>query len=113
MNYTSRVDEDGYYVVSGEVLSSGMGKAFSISVLCTFYDSEGNVIAVSRAYVASEMDSGERKIFEVSSKPHRIKPASYSLPVVAHHYELIPIARYRAPSHFSRCLRRLHSFHEA
>ena len=86
VNRTSSIDKDGYCRIEGEVQNSGARKAFSVKIICTYYDSEGKVLAVSHAYVSSEMDTGDKAPFELSSKPHKINPASYELLVAAHHY---------------------------
>jgi len=95
LNRTSSVDMNGYYRITGEVQNNGIRKAFSVKIFCTYYDSEGNVLAVSHAYVSSEIDAGEKTSFELSSKPHKISPANYELLIVTHHYEPLIVTRYQ------------------
>lgn len=89
LDRTSSIDMNGYYIISGEVQNKGIRKAFSVKIFCTYYDSEGNLLAVSHAYVSSEMDAGDKASFELSSKPHKISPASYELLIVTHHQLLL------------------------
>lgn len=84
---TSSIDEDGYYIVYGEAQNKAKRKAHFVNIICTYFNSNGNVIAISRTYVSSEIDSSEKVAFEISSKPHKIIPVSYELLIVAHHFD--------------------------
>jgi hypothetical protein len=91
-NYT---DEDGYHRITGEVRNNARGKAVMGKVICINYDGKGNVIALSSAFTnPHNIPSGGNASFELSSKPYKIKPASYELLVIAHHYVLVPIENY-------------------
>lgn len=94
LNQTPRVDKDGYYIISGEVQHQGSMTAHAVKLLCTYYDSEGNVLAVSQADVSAVMDPDETIPFELSSKPHQITPASYELLIIVGRYRQIPIQHY-------------------
>lgn len=87
ISQASSIDEDGYYIVHGEVQNKAEMKAHHVNVICTYYDSSENIIAISRTQVSSEIDRSEKVAFETSSKPHKIIPASYELLIVAHHYD--------------------------
>lgn len=95
LNRTSSIDINGYCRISGEVQNKGIRKAVSVKMFCTYYDSEGNLLAVSHTYVSSEMEASEKASFELSSKPHKISPASYELLIVAHHYESLIDTHYQ------------------
>lgn len=87
LNRTSSLDNNGYYIVSGWVQDIGPGKAIGARVVCTFYDPEGNVTAVSSAYLPTWMFSGDRASFKISSEPRKITPENYELLVVTATYE--------------------------
>lgn len=40
---TSGIDENGYYRIVGEVRNNGARKAFSVKIICTYYDSPSNI----------------------------------------------------------------------
>lgn len=85
----------GYHIIRGEVQNKGRWKASGVKILCTYYDSDGNVKATSRTYVSSVINAGEKVAFEISSKPHKISPVSdFELLIVTHRYEVLPIANY-------------------
>lgn len=88
-NRTSSVNADGYYRVRGEVHNRGERKAYFLKIFCTYYDSDGDVTAISYVYSSSQLDVGEKAAFEISSEPHKISPAAYELLIVTHHYEPI------------------------
>lgn len=92
MKRTNKTDINGYYIINGEIQNIGVRNAFSVKVICAYYDLGGNILAVSDAYVAGEIDGGSKVSFELSSDPHKISPPTYELFVVVHHYELLPIA---------------------
>lgn len=89
LNRISSIDEEGYHKISGEVQNKGLRRAYAVKILCTYYDQEGKVIAVSRAYVSPKIEAGEKASFELSSKPHKISPASYGLSIVARYGILV------------------------
>jgi len=89
LNHTPSVDMNGFYQIRGEVQNTESRKAFSVVMICTYFDSENNLLAVSRAHISSSMESGEKAFFDISSDPHEINPASYELLIVVHHYELL------------------------
>jgi len=90
----NKTDDRGYYIVEGEVLNIEWGKAISSRIYCSYYDSEGRLIVISSAIVASKMEWREQSHFSITSEPHKIHPAAYNLLAVPHHYEGLPIARY-------------------
>lgn len=81
-------DKDGYYTVSGEAQNNGPRKASAVWLVSTYYDPDGSVIAVSRAYVSPEINVGAKATFTLSSKPYKISPASYELLIVAQYEPL-------------------------
>jgi len=86
-------DESGYYRVNGTVRNNGNRKVLSASVICTFYDSAGNVTLVSIDSLNS-ISADHEASFELSSAPYKVNPASYSLAVVAYGYESVFIQNY-------------------
>jgi len=94
LNQTPSIDKDGYYIISGELQHQGSMTAHAVKLLCTYYDSDGNVLAVSHADVSAVMDPNETRPFEISSKPHQITPASYELLIIVVRYRQIPIQHY-------------------
>jgi hypothetical protein len=87
LNQTSSIDNDGYYIISGWVQDVALGKANGATVVCTFYDQEGNVTAVSRDYLKTWMFYGDKASFRIGSEPRKITPSSYELLVVTASYE--------------------------
>ncbi len=94
VSHSNRTDENGYYIVEGDVLNVEWGTAIGPRLYCSYYDSEGKIIFISSAMISSKMGVGEKSYFMVSSKPYKIRPATYRLLAVPHHYEMLPIARY-------------------
>lgn len=92
-------DENGYYVITGELENKGPSKASGLKVISTYYDSEGDVILVSHSYPNSSiLNVGSKSDFELSSKPHIITPSNYRLLVVASY---APIFDMRYPVFFA------------
>lgn len=89
------IDEHGYHRIEGEVQNNVESKAVVAGVFCTYYDEEGKVITISHN-VTNPLDIGPggKATFELSSKPHKIDPASYEFLAVPHHYEQLLIANY-------------------
>jgi len=94
LSQTPSIDKDGYYIITGEVQHQGSMTAHAVKLLCTYYDSDGNVLAVSHADVSAVMDPDEMRSFKISSKPHKINPASYELLIIVGRYRRIPIQHY-------------------
>jgi len=93
-------DEYGYYTITGELQNNGPSRASGLKVICACYDSEGDVIAVSHAYPSSpRLNVGSKSAFELSSKPHMIRPSSYKLSIHVASYE--PIFDMRYPLFFA------------
>lgn len=89
LNQNSSIDQQGYHKISGEIQNKGLREAFTVSLFCMYYDEENNFLTMTRAYVDSEMEIGEKQSFELSSNPQKISPARYELLVVPHHYGLL------------------------
>lgn len=88
-------DEYGYYTITGEIQNNGPSRASGLKVICTYYDSEENVIVVSHAYPnSSGLNVGSKSTFELSSKPHMIDPSSYKLSIRVVSYAPIFDMRY-------------------
>jgi len=94
LNQTPSIDSDGYHIITGEVQHKGSMTAYAVKLVCIYYDSEGNVLAVSHADVSAVMDPDETSPFELSSKPHKIQPMSYELLIIVGRYRQIPIQNY-------------------
>jgi len=84
--HANGTDENGYYIITGKVWNKGDGNAIIVSVICTYYDSAGNVTRICLASVPS-VNAGSEAFFELSSAPYRMSPAGYGLAVVASRYE--------------------------
>jgi len=85
----------GYHIVTGEIQNKGQQKASGVKILCTYYDSEGNVKAVSHTYISSTLYGGEKAAFEISSEPHKISSDSdFELLIVVGSYDRLPIVNY-------------------
>ncbi|MFQ5710151.1 MAG: FxLYD domain-containing protein [Candidatus Geothermarchaeales archaeon] len=84
LSHTASVDEEGYHRIVGEVQNNGVRKAYYVRVVCTYHDSEGKVVGSSFAFTKPDrINVGEKAPFELSSHPHKIRPAYYELQVVA------------------------------
>lgn len=81
----------GYFTIGGEIYNYGIKKAYSVKAICTYYDSKGNILHMSKLHVASEIEGGAKIPFQISTMPHQIDPAAYDLFIVVHHYEMLPI----------------------
>lgn len=82
------IDEHGYHRIVGEVQNNVRSKAVVVGVFCTYYDEDGNVIALSNNFTKPlDLGPGGKATFKLSSKPHKIDPASYEFLAVPHHYE--------------------------
>jgi len=91
--HTNGTDENGYHIISGRVCNKGNEDAIFVSVICTYYDSAGNVTRISLAGIPSITADGEA-FFELSSAPYKMNPASYGLVVVASRYEPLSTQNY-------------------
>jgi len=93
---TWTIDETtGYHILTGEIQNTGQQKAQGVKILCTYYDADGNVIAVSRTFIRSTLYGGEKAAFEISSEPHKISSDSdFELLIVAQRYDQLPIVNY-------------------
>jgi len=96
VNRNWHVDETtGYHIVTGEIQNTGQQKASGVKILCTYYDSEGNVKAVSHTYISSTIYGGGKAAFEISSEPHKISSDSdFELLIVVGRYDQLPIVNY-------------------
>lgn len=94
LNHIPSIDNDGYYIITGEVQHQGSMTAHAVKLVCIYYDSEGNLLAVSHADVSAVLDPDDTSSFELSSKPHKINPASYELLIIVGRYRQIPIQHY-------------------
>lgn len=91
------IDDDGYYIVSGETQNNGPRKASKVRAICTFYDSSQRVIGMSGTLISLEMNVGDNSTFTITSKPCKY-PSSYEL-VIAADYE--PLFDMRYPLFFT------------
>jgi len=82
---TNGTDKEGYYIVSGELHNNGTRKASTVTLFCTYHDSQGNVMGVSHAHLPSIINVDSKTAFTVSSKPLKISPANYELLIVANY----------------------------
>jgi len=90
----SSFDADGYHKINGEVQNTGNRRAYSVKVICSYYDSGDNLLATSWTGVSSAINRGQKRAFELSTRPQKIVPARYELFVVALRYESLVIANY-------------------
>jgi hypothetical protein len=93
LSLTNHTDGNGYYIINGEVRNSRGVRALFGAVICTFYDSGGNVFWLSRTPV-SNIDAGGKVSFELSSWPKKILPASYGLVAFVVRSEEVLISNY-------------------
>jgi len=94
VSHSNKTDDNGYYIVEGEVLNVEWGVAIGPRLYCSYYNSEGNITFLSGVMISSKMDVREKSYFVISSQPYKIHPAAYRLLVIPHHYEGLPIARF-------------------
>ena len=90
-NRTSYTDERGYYIVKGKIRNKGSRKASLITIFCTYYDENGNIIAISKTYLNSTLTVGEEAIFKVSLKPLKHYPSHYKLIIIANYQLLLKL----------------------
>lgn len=94
IDQTAGFDKDGFHLIIGEVQNNWKTKAVGVKVICAYYNETDRLIAVSHTPVGSAIDSGDTATFQLSSKPTKIKPESYELFVIVHHYNPLPITHY-------------------
>ena len=94
IDQTAGFDKEGFYMVIGEVQNNWKTRAIGVKLICAYYNATGYLIAMSHTPVSTAIDSGDKAPFELSSKPFKIRPASYELFVVVHHYNPLPFTRY-------------------
>jgi len=94
IDQTAGFDKDGFYLIIGEVQNNWKTKAIGVKIICAYYNETDRLIALSHTPVSSAIDSGDTATFELSSEPFRIKPESYELFVVVHHYNPLPLTHY-------------------
>ncbi len=93
---SSRISEEGYFIVTGTLENRGVRKAGATKIICAYYDSKGNLLFMTHSFVASAIEPYGRRTFTVSSKPLKISPARYELYIITSyektvtaHYELL------------------------
>jgi len=87
----------GYYKIFGEVLNKEGWRAVSVRVICAYYDSEGNITALSHTFTSPDsINAGSKGSFEINLKIEDMMgpPDSFELFVVVHHYEVAFIGNY-------------------
>lgn len=94
IDQTAGYDKEGYHRIFGEVQNNWKTKAVGVKAICAYYNETGYLIAMSHTPVSTAIDSGDKATFELSSEPFMIRPASYELFVVVHHYNPLPLTRY-------------------
>lgn len=82
--------ENGHFLISGEVWNRRPLKAFSVAVVCAYYNAEGNFIGLSRTFIPS-IDADGGSPFEIGIDASE-NPANYDLMVFAADYEGLSIA---------------------
>jgi len=93
-NESSTVEE-AYYRVVGEVLNEARRKAVLVKVICAYYDSEDNLMAMSRAFTSpNSIGAGGKASFEINLEAEGIIPDKFELFVVPHHYEVLFVGNY-------------------
>ena len=87
----------GYYKIFGDVLNKERWRAVYVRVICAYYDSEGNITALSQTFTSpSSINTGSKGSLEINLKVGDMMgpPDSFELFVVAHHYEVAFIGNY-------------------
>lgn len=98
VNQSSAIKER-YHQIVGEVLNEERWTAVVVKVICTYYDSEGNLTDISHVFASpNSIPAGGKASFEINLKLGEIMkpPDRFELFVVAHHYEVIFIGNYVA-----------------
>jgi hypothetical protein len=82
VSHTSSIDSSGYHKISGTVKNNGEEEAESVKMVCTYYNSDGNVIGAEYTYAnPSEIEVNKTSTFTISSYPRKLRPDSYELQV--------------------------------
>lgn len=88
INLTWWVDGEGFYRIVGEVHNKGSMVAKSVSVMCAYYDPNGNLITLSSDIVYPiSVNPGGKADFELSSRPFPLTIGNFELFIVVHHYD--------------------------
>jgi len=86
-NLTSYTDENGYFIVCGEIRNVGPSEAYDIGIFCSYYGAdETELLGLSRTFITSVIKVDHSAPFKISSKPFKINLASY---------EVLAVARYK------------------
>ncbi|MCW3134902.1 MAG: FxLYD domain-containing protein [Methanophagales archaeon] len=81
-SHRSYITSSGYHHVVGAVKNNGSEEAEYVKVVCTYYNSDGNVIGAEFTYTdPSDIEVNETAIFDISSFPRKLTPSSYELQV--------------------------------
>ena len=81
ISHSSYITSSGYHRIFGTVKNNGSEEAEYVEVVCTYYNSEGNVIDTEWTYTdPSDIEVNETAIFEISLW-RKIRPSSYELQV--------------------------------
>ena len=81
ISHSSYITSSGYHRIFGTVKNNGSEEAEYVEVVCTYYNSEGNVIDAERTYTdPSDIEVNETAIFEISLW-RKISPSSYEFQV--------------------------------
>lgn len=94
IDQTAGFNKDGFYIIIGEVQNNWKTRALGVKLICAYYNETDRLIALSHTPVSSAIDSGDTATFELSSKPFKVKPESYELFVIVHHYNPLPLTHY-------------------
>ncbi len=81
ISHSSYITSSGYHRIFGTVKNNGSEEAEYVKVVCTYYNSNGNVIDAEYTYTdPSDIEVNETAIFEISLR-RKISPSSYELQV--------------------------------
>lgn len=81
-SHRSYTTSSGYHHIAGAVKNNGSEEAEYAKVVCTYYNSDGNVIGAEFTYTdPSDIEVNETAIFDISSFPRKLTPSSYELQV--------------------------------
>jgi len=84
IDHQGMLDQDGYYVINGEVQNNGDSTVNFVKLMCTYYDIDGKVIATEYSFTEKdELEPDETSTFEVMPFLYEFTPASYEIQVQA------------------------------
>lgn len=87
---SSYLGEDGTLYINGLIKNTQNTKATNVRVVSTFYDAEGNIVAVSPGGPPFDIEPGQSKQYKVPLLPQRVPYVySYSLTAESDEYAIV------------------------